>query len=360
MIKKIILLLLLPFVICNCASQETVSTPKELEEIIQHFEYNDYQVFYKFVSNGNNHIYYKSNGNCYDIDALNNIKKTSCPIVYNGEVSYPQINVSLYLPIDSYNFGNQDFVFGENYYSYIGCLDNSDTEYTYVNYINEYEAIRFYDSTKDENYFYLISGKPKNDDYMSNYGTLSKSGENNCKQFLNQYNDLLKELDLSKTDLESFMPKYYEAYIKDNQEYINSSLQVQYTELEMIKLITDAGFTMAKSDDVVYIFNSSDEFVGVKFDENKEIFSKTYGNSTVYPKWGMIVYADGSPTAIINPEKEIVISSNGDILKGAPTSEEIETALKAKTLYSTFFARVKLTNRQIEQAIKYYYENYQQ
>lgn len=240
--KKSFFIVLLLMLLSGCGTSNAHQEPKSLDEIIHQFEYNDYSVYYSFLIS-NPWINFKTNGDCFDFKDNNGVYSVNnepCPVRYNGMVSFPSISAKRLTGSETMNdLYRNKFSFGSNGYSYNGLLnDGSETFYTYDKELGEnpYSFVSFYDNVKKENYRYIISGTPKEND-LTTYGTLSKTGEDNCKEFYKQYQTTLKELGLSEQDMDSFFQLYYETYIKDNEEKINNEYQLNYSDEDCYNIL---------------------------------------------------------------------------------------------------------------------------
>lgn len=368
---SLILLILLLFSGCGTNNSNVTKEPKEVDEIIHAFEYNDYTIFYSFASNIG--LEFKTNGDCFSFEYNNGkytIEKKTLPTKFLSEVSYPLIRAKILTGEETLStLHKNEFNFSNNGYSYDGFIDGDDTNYTYVKDVyegNECTYVSFYDSVKQENYRYIISGTPRESSFDS-YGTLSKTGEENCKEFYKAYQNVLKELGLTETDLDSFYEQYYEKYIREIEEKINNNYVVKLSDEDCYKVLLSEKFSFYKHSDNDKI-GENDVFVTKGSDywlleiKDGRVYSGAifpYTLEKLYPDWSYIEYFDTDYSYANNSASGCIVDIKaGTQVEGTVcSSDDIETAKELKLIAPMLFSSDELSQSQILSAILYYYNN---
>lgn len=217
---KCLLIFLIAFTVVGCGSNKVYDKEHEINEVINNLEFNDYIILFStntvldqtFDRKGNR--YWMDTTLSYDNKLFNYI---DYPFFIDDNVD--NLTIIITNQINNYSFTLVSNVgmslYANDYFVRIEKGGEDDLRYIYS---TNFEGV--YYTNNNTTYRYTIKDEF---DESSSYESLTKSGEEKCKEFVDGINKELKNINVSIKDLVNLKSYLIDNYYKDLTKRVNNN-----------------------------------------------------------------------------------------------------------------------------------------
>lgn len=261
-IKNCLLIFLVVFTLVGCGSKEASKNVENKEysndEIISNLEYNDYIILYS--TDTNLEQIYDKNGNRYH---MNNDGETLFSYIdYPFFINDNEDSLYIYITnqVNNYTFtlvsNNSANIYACDYFLRIENNNNADLSYVYS---TNYEGV--YYTNNNTIYRYTIRDEFDED---SSFEKITKSGEEKCKNFIDDLNKELGNIGVSLEQIvnlkEYLIDKYFNRLVEDTSYSYMNYKNYDGNIDEVVNMLEGKGCTVSitnNDDSIIFEYTDS-------------------------------------------------------------------------------------------------------